>query len=139
MSGRPWACRTQALEQRFLGYVLGPALPRPPETSLQWNPTTGRPPVPEQRELSEVICVQTARTHLLTGSHTRSCTTATRSPGRGRWPGNRRSAQEREENVPRPRATPSGSLCSLALCLFPAPTVARRELGDPTTSSLHRC
>lgn len=97
-----------------------PALPQPPETSLPWNPTTGHPPVPEQRQLLEVTSAQTTRTHLLTGSHTRSCTTATRSPGRGRWPGNRRSAQERGERKfpgqgPPPWAAFAPYLCACSL------------------------
>lgn len=36
-------------------------------------------------------CGVLRRLHLLTGSHKRSCRTATRLPGRGRWPRNQRS------------------------------------------------
>lgn len=96
-------------EQRVLGspFHLGPYTPRPP---LQWgasvllNSTTGRPPVPQQRELSEIACVQTTGTHLLTGSHRRSCRTSRCSPGRGRWPRTRRSAQDREEGSSQAKA-----------------------------------
>ena len=100
------------------------------------------PPVPEHRDLSEIICVQTARTHLLTGSHKRSCRTATRLPGRGRWPRNRRSAQEREEREFLGRGPTTPAVCFSSLCLFPVLTVVGRELmesPDPNSSFSLSC
>ena len=98
-----------------------------PVAELQTRPSSRSPA--EGTLLSEIICVRATRTHLLTGSHTRSCRTAICSPGRGRWPRNRRSTQEREQRKFPGRGPITQA--SRPLFLIPAPVsgpaVARRE------------